>query len=59
MTTTNRKMNQMKDAEMTVMWELINKYFKRAIMYMPRMIKSINKTMNMRGELEDSKKTKT
>lgn len=52
-------MNQMKDAEMTAMWELVNKYFKRAIMYMPWMNKSINKTMNMRGELEDSKKIKT
>lgn len=50
----------MKDAEITAMRELIAKYLKIAIRYMPTMLRNINKTMNMmKGELEDNKKTKT
>lgn len=54
---TNKKINQMKDDEMTAMRDLIDKHLKIAIMYVPQMLKNINKTMNMmRGELGDSKK---
>lgn len=49
-----------RDAEMTEMRELVDKYLKIARIYMPQMLTSINRTMNVvRGELEDSKKTTT
>lgn len=44
---TNKKINQMKDDEMTAMRDLIDKHLKIAIMYVPQMLKNINKTMNM------------
>lgn len=49
-----------RDAEMTETRELVDKYLKIARIYMPQMLTSINRTMNVvRGELEDSKKTTT
>lgn len=47
-----------RDAEMTETRELVDKYLKIARIYMPQMLTSINRTMNVvRGEPEDSKKT--